>query len=287
MDLAKKYGIQSPKGEVYSEGRNIAELAERVGFPLLLKVDKSGGGEGVFFCKNIQEVRDQFALLTGTQKKDLLLQEYISGDIVSAESLFGDGKLLAYISAVIHKNIAGEFSVSYEREYCARPDIEQSVVETGEKLGMHGFSSMTFMREATTGKYYLVEADMRPQVWFPFGRFFGVDFSTAIANYFEGNGQVLRAVFPRQGGSLVTRNFVRTMVHSIGVFDVAEIVKWICNRDGRWMGVPWYDLRLLRADLVDITKFYGNYVYTAKYFSPVRTAYRKIKYGLWGRIETI
>ncbi len=283
--LCKEYGITSPEGFVYESLFQMQKLLATFSFPLLLKIDTSGAGEGVFFCNTMDEVEARLKILKDDQKKSLLFQEYISGDLVGVEALFREGNLLAYNFSIVSKNVTGEFSVSCERQFKECREIEKNLVEIGSRLSINGFTSATFIFDKAKQKYYLIEADLRPQVWFPLAKFVGVDFSLAISHYLSKKNILIRPSLPKGKETLVVPYFPRRISYALRHFEFGEIFRWLFNKEDRWQFIPPYDRRLFLALFQDITMGLVWRIYNLKYLFPIRFLCRKLKYGLFTAVE--
>lgn len=249
--LCQKYSILSPKSTVYDRSTAPEKSLGNISFPLLLKVDRSMGGSGVFLCKNIEEVNAQLSKLNDFEKQNLLFQEYIDGDNCSVEAIFNSGVLVSYAFSVVLKTMGGPFGVSVERRYESRPPIESILKNIGSSFGIHGISSMTFIFNRIHNQYFLIESDLRPNVWFPLARFAGVDFSRSIAEFFSGikagNNKVVEPV--------VIRHFSRSISTAIEHFDFKEIFKWVFNINRRWRYICFYDRKMFYTICV---RYAGN-----------------------------
>lgn len=245
--LAQKHGLLTPVFAMYDEQTENS----KVPFPLLLKIDRSSGGEGVFFCADEPTLQETLTSFTDTQKKSLVLQEYISGPNLSVEALFKDGELLMHACSKVEEELADEFSVSSKRLYYRDDALEAQVREVGHALGLNGFGSLTFMEDSRTGKRYLIEADTRPNIWFAVLRRIGIDFSVVIREYL---GTRTDEKMPTLRLPQNVWQFHRDINRSLERGDVKNILKWVLNREGRWVFTCWYDQKLFWATLAYVVR---------------------------------
>ncbi|MES2408920.1 MAG: ATP-grasp domain-containing protein [Patescibacteria group bacterium] len=252
--LCQKYDILTPASYLFDSFKDLDKIYEQIPFPMLLKVDQSSGGKGVFLCHSKREVEDRLTKLSVKEKKNLLFQTYIFGENISVEALFRNGLLLAYTYSIVSKTTNGEFSASYERKYVECPEVESILKKMGKCFGLNGFSSITFMRDGKSRAHYLIESDLRPQVWFKPAKHIGVDFSLAISNYLLQKTDLIRPTLPKDSGVQVMCYFPRSILFAIFHFDMLEILKWICNIQGRWKYIPLYDPRLFVSVIESIIK---------------------------------
>lgn len=244
--LSALHHISTPPFVVYTSDTDIEQAVDTVGLPLLLKIDRSGGGRGLFFCTDKQMVYKAISTLTKEELHNLVLQKYIVGTNVAVEALYRKGELLAYSHATIHKNAIDEFGVSISRIYSPAPEMRALLREIGKVLSFDGFCSYTFMREKNTGTHFLVEADLRTHAWFMLSQNAGVDFSKAIRTYLlPTNAQILEQ--SSEHPQVLIRHFFREIRWSLQHVNVPEIFAWFISLDGRWKSIPFHDPKLLVA----------------------------------------
>lgn len=187
-------GISTPRFRVAEKPEDVPSLADDLGYPVFVKVDKSAGGRGVFECPN----RDAaVAVASRGLRYPLLIQERIDGDVLDLSGFYHDGRLVHFAHAVALENIRGPFSPSCLRLYTPRSRIDPLIVEElsrlGVGLGIHGFSNVSCVQAARDGVRYYFEADLRPNVWINHPRYLGDDPAVAIREAF---GQATAAPRP-------------------------------------------------------------------------------------------
>jgi hypothetical protein len=249
-EFSTRNSIQTPPYVIYRSDSDIEKALREIDFPLLLKVDRSGGGRGLHLCKNEEELRLKSNLLTDEERSDLVIQQYIPGTNVASEALYKNGTLLAYTYATIHKNAIDEFGVSISRTYMPAPHMKALLEQIGNAFSLDGFCSYTFMLDESTSTYYLVEADLRTHSWFLLSNQAGVDFSKAIREYLSHTDTPSCLSTPEGTSPILVRHFFREMRWSIAHVDLLEIGRWVLNRDGRWNSIPFHDMRMLFAYVV-------------------------------------
>ncbi len=284
--LCEKYGIDSPAGAVYQPGADLDELLRAVPFPLMLKVDRSCGGDGVFLCRDRAELEARLGKLSDSQKKELLLQEYIPGDIYAVEAFFGKGMLLSYAFSTVLQNIGGPFGVSAERRYEPCPEIEPALRHIGSSLGLHGFCSMTFLLDGKKKRYSLIEADLRPNAWFPLARFAGIDFRPAVSALasgdFSGAADFASGLEPASAASArasapVIRYFPRCIQRAIADSDLREPFRWIFDAGGRRKQARLYDPKLFLYTCAYFAKMLARRTLAPGQLRLLVKAYRRLK----------
>ena len=166
---------------VVEDWSQLEDAAQRLRFPVLTKVDVSQGGRGINYCNNFDELRNVFNQHSNNHK--LIVQEFISGKDLGAEALYKEGKLLGYNVCEVLGYLDGAFGRTTKRRYFYSTEVEKLLKELGEKAGLNGFASIQYIYDESEKLYYLVESDLRPNIWVASSRFTGNDFATAIKRY--------------------------------------------------------------------------------------------------------
>lgn len=274
--LCEQFHIQVPK-TIICTPVDTPVAAQTIGYPVVIKQDHGFGGTGVVKCDNAESLRRATASLVQTES--VIVQQYIAGVIVNTESLFSNGKLLAYAYSETVKNTTGEFGVSCTRAYYPNPELEPVIIKIGESFGFNGFVNMTLMRD-DAGNHYLIESDPRPQAWVPMGKFAGVDFSAAVKNMtrhaagetsplnplLQGEGErIIRPTLGTRENPVIIRHFSRDLMRCIIERNGKGVWDWVINRDNRWRFIPWYDPVVVFWMVGRIIKFWWKNVSLGNY----------------------
>ncbi len=239
VTVCNKYGIKTPKQLVYDGVQPLEEIGNYIGYPLIVKVDESEGGYGVFKCRDLQELT---ATLKDVPLKNLVLQQMIAGEDINTEALYKDGVLMVYNYSRT-TTVMKDFGVSTRRLFEDNNDLDAVLEQMGRDIGLNGFGNIVFMRDTQTGEYYLIEIDMRPNSWMYYGRFTGNDFTVAVKNIIEGK---LQRVKPVKAFAPMTISLYKKDVYRIiSTTDVKGALYWIMNKDGCRQYIPSYDKQLL------------------------------------------
>lgn len=228
--ICKKLFIKTPDFQICSQLKDLRGLGASVTYPLLLKVDMSTAGRGVFICNSFEDLKLQFIILEHAQKKDAVLQKYIKGETIAGDALFRKGKLLECGLSKTLSYAGSEFGLSANRVYFNCPELLEIIVGIGEKIGIDGFCNITFIKELSSKKYYLIEADLRPHAWFRLSHFAGVNFNQVIGKYLSGDKYFSDSL----RSSEVIMHFTRDIEKSIRRRDYKNILLWIFNSKKRW-----------------------------------------------------
>jgi hypothetical protein len=183
-------GVRTPRFQIAQTHSDLLNAAAPLRFPILLKVDASAGGRGVFECHSPQNVPARAADLTFP----LLLQEKIEGDVIDISGFYRGGRLVHFTYSRMDEFVDGPFGPSSVRTYtqtgAMTGELFDEMTALGKALGAHGFSNVTCVRSKSDGKHYFFEADLRPNVWVDHGRFIGNDAADALRRCF------LQGIFP-------------------------------------------------------------------------------------------
>lgn len=199
--VLKDAGISTPGFSVIHDETQLDTMVASLSEPVMLKIDQSGGGSGVFLIgpgePDVKAVVED--LKRRSQVFPLLAQQHIEGDLLDLSSFYQFGELVCTSYSVVDAVVSNAYGPSSVRTYSQLsivPDeVFQLLRDLGRALSAHGFVNIACIREVTTGKLYIIEADMRPTVWVDYARYLGDDHAVAIRRYFDG-GKALLTPFP-------------------------------------------------------------------------------------------
>ena len=243
-ELCSKYDISTPRYLVYDQSLNAKKIGDYIGYPLMMKTDKSEAGAGVFLCENEASLAEHINSIA--DKTNLVFQQYITGYDINMEVLYKNGELMVYsYSRVL--TILGKFGLSTRRLFYYNQAVEAELVKAGRSLGISGFASVAFMYSEKENKHYLIEIDVRPNSWVFYGQFLGNDFSEGVRRIAKGD---LRLVVPdaeMQKKQIKISHYKKDMAKCIVEKDIKGVWYWVSNQEHSWDYIPRYDKKLLRA----------------------------------------
>lgn len=188
-------GITTPDFWMVSDCDALVSLLESMPHPVMIKIDRSSGGTGVF---KFEPGNNIAALLHKPIVFPVLVQRYIEGDLIDLSGFYQNGELIHFGHASLDKVVSNPFGVSSVRTYTQLSQVKESVFadlqKLGKALGAHGFVNIACLRSAQSGQYYFVEADMRPTVWVEYPAYLGDDPADAIRDCFK---QSSKLTFPQ------------------------------------------------------------------------------------------
>ena len=302
-----KAGLVQPSYRVCENANDLNEHAQQLGFPLMLKIDYSGGGLGVTQCDTLLDIHQA---QQRSLSYPLLMQEKITGAILDLSGIFYRGKLLFFSHSEMTHCLGHEFGPSIARTYHRRhridPAIESELKDLGVALGLHGLINITAIQSMENGKRYYIEADGRPNVWLNFPRYLDDDPAQALQDFFsnphiysiKSKGSTLQnepAVIPyalRMKPYEIMFNRYQVWGY-LGEFSKEEIISHCLHPITLTLDSYWNSRVKLTTDLILPLKQYGYrrliHVFEstitrtikpyipAKLWSPISYAYKKIK----------
>ncbi len=185
VELARSHGVRAPKMEVIAGLQDLRSWSARTGFPTVLKVDATSGGDGVRIVQTFEEAERTFRklarppLLARALKRTLLdrdntlltqsllrrrsivnAQVFVAGsEATSAVACWKGAVLAALHFQVIRKaQSTGHASVLKCIENPEMSSAAEIMVRRLNLSGLHGFD---FMLETATGNAHLIEINPR------------------------------------------------------------------------------------------------------------------------------
>jgi predicted ATP-grasp superfamily ATP-dependent carboligase len=187
IELARQHGIRVPRTAVVKNTIDLGRRIEEFGLPLVLKANGTSGGEGVRIAQSLADAERAFHELEVLSFLDVVrqakrtlvqqdktfvwsslfhrrtvvnAQEYIEGTDATSAVACWKGKVLAglHFDVLSKQYSVGPASVVRVTEDADMPAASEKLVRCLGLSGLHGFD---FVREARTGKAYLVEMNPR------------------------------------------------------------------------------------------------------------------------------
>lgn len=186
-EIVNKFGVQSPRQFVAHNQMDVASLLSEFSSPVLLKGDSGGGGA---FIEEISQMEDIAGLKVSHIHFPCVVQEKIMGEQIALEAFFWEGELTGYIYSREVEDIR-LFGPSFRRVISqpASLDFIDSLRTLGKALQMHGLVNCTFILEEGSQQHFLVEFDVRPNIWHHLAPTVGMNaeklFSAPVNNQLE------------------------------------------------------------------------------------------------------
>ncbi len=242
--LCAKYDIETPRFLIYAPTMTLQSISKFMGYPLMLKTDKSEAGTGVFKCDNEAELKQNLDRIEN--KENIVFQQYIDGYDINMEVLFKDGELIVYSYARLLM-ILGKFGLSTQRMFTQNTEIIPQLVKVGRSMGINGFASIAFMYSIPDRKHYLIEVDVRPNSWIYYGKFTGNNFTEGIKKIKKGDLTLLHHDETKYPKEVKISLYKKDMMRAIVQKDVMGVLAWTFNKDQCRRFIPTYDKSLQKA----------------------------------------
>jgi glutathione synthase/RimK-type ligase-like ATP-grasp enzyme len=185
MVLAAEEGVRIPETAVVTRPGELNAWLAQHGFPAVIKVDRTWGGQGVSIVRNHEEaeyafgiMRSRPAMVNGMARmllerdpsfflnslketrRSIILQDFIPGTPANRAVACWQGQVLAGISveAIRTQHPTGPATVVRVIE---NPEMSEAVNRLVRRLGISGLWGVDFILEALTGAAYLIEVNPR------------------------------------------------------------------------------------------------------------------------------
>jgi hypothetical protein len=159
--IANEIKLKLPKTYIAKNNLELKKYSLNFKTPFIIKSDKFGGGE---YVKKVSTAKEKKELEIPKAWFPVIIQEFVIGELVGIEVFFKNGKLVAWIYTSFADTL-GEFGPSYSRIYESPPErgFELDLIHLAKACGLDGMFNCTFILK--NNKYYLIEADARPNTW--------------------------------------------------------------------------------------------------------------------------
>ena len=175
--IARKAGVPvlSGSNEPLKNAAEAATLAEKLGYPVLLKAAKGGGGRGMRVVPKPEELADalgqaQRESLNAFGSSDVFLEKFIQRPRHIEVQLMGDkhGRLVHLYERDCslqrrHQKVV-EIAPSINLDPKLRKDICDAALAVGHSVNYQSAGTVEFLVDSDTGLFYFIEVNPRIQV---------------------------------------------------------------------------------------------------------------------------
>jgi biotin carboxylase len=160
-----KAKVNAARGRVVKSLKDAHKLIDEVGYPVVAKPDIGVGAAKTYKIHNADELEDFFATKPDS---DYILEEFISGDILSFDGLTDrDGNLVFYTAHQYSKGVMETVTNDDLIYYYSLRDIPADLEDAGRRvLKVFGvkerFFHFEFFRRHTDNQIVALEVNMRP-----------------------------------------------------------------------------------------------------------------------------
>lgn len=187
MEFCKNNNINHPKTAALTLD-NIEDACRYVGFPALIKPNKSVGARGIKFVNSIAELKSSFSAITN-KYGDCTLQQYIDNkdeyfNVVMYRTANGDCSSNAIIKIIRKYPLNAGSSCFCISTYNER--ILSLCKNLLDRLNWHGLADMDVLWDKINDEYYIIEINPRVPASIRCAMESGVDFGEVIIRDLSG-----------------------------------------------------------------------------------------------------
>lgn len=159
-------------------------IAEKAGYPVMLKTMRGSSGSGVRCAQNAHELINAYNSIKSPPK--FILQKFINGLVGVTEILMDHGTPVAWISSYVYQTIDGRFGPSCARQFMEHVSIEKIILQLGKMLKFHGLCGFDWIHNQQDDSITVLEFHARPPPGFHLGVACNVNFSDGIRDMLLG-----------------------------------------------------------------------------------------------------
>ena len=159
--LFKGLGLPVARGERIADTQQAMDLADRIGYPLILKPDEGVGAGGIYRVANKNQLKSHLSEI----KADYLIEECIEGDMVTYDGLTDYNGNIVFENSLVYGDGILEYVLGKDTFFYVSRHIPDELRATGRKLVAsfdirRKFFHFEFFRIGP--KYLPIEINCRP-----------------------------------------------------------------------------------------------------------------------------
>ncbi len=128
--LFQELGLPAARGERIADMNQAMDLADTLGYPLILKPDEGVGAGGIYRVENKHQLKLHLARI----KEDYLIEEFIEGDIVTYDGLTDYDGNIVFENSLIYGDGILEYVLGKDTFFYVSRHIPDEVRAAGRKL---------------------------------------------------------------------------------------------------------------------------------------------------------
>src|SRR5919197_644583 len=164
MQLAERLSIPHPKTALPTGGDEVAELAGRLGSPLVVKPRSSSGGRGIAYVGPGDDATKAWTRVHGQHPFPMLQERIPSGPKFDVCVLMDErGHAVASFVQKELRHFPLRDGLSTMQESVWRPDLVERAVSLLRAMGWFGLAEVEFMQDPISGETLLLEVN--PRFW--------------------------------------------------------------------------------------------------------------------------
>lgn len=185
LDIARSSGVAVADGGAADGVDDAIALAERIGYPVIVRPSFGTAGRGTARCDGADALRDavrDMAPTRGWQPRNTrrcVVQRWIDGAVVTRASLAWHGSEIAGVTRRRLATHPAPFGAASVVEYVGLPEVTRATRTLFAALGVHGFAGTQFVLDGDAP--HLVEINRRMLPATHGGRLAGIDLAQALS----------------------------------------------------------------------------------------------------------
>jgi hypothetical protein len=128
--LFKDLGLPVARGERITDIQQAMDLAETLGYPLILKPDEGVGAGGIYRVENKNQLKSHLSEID----EDYLIEEFIEGDIVTYDGLTDYDGNIVFENSLVYGDGVLEYVLGKDTFFYVSRDISVDLRSAGQKL---------------------------------------------------------------------------------------------------------------------------------------------------------
>lgn len=236
-----EFHFTAPPSKAVHTCSEAIRAANELGYPVMLKISRSGAGNGVVRCDH----ESQIVHAPIAYDRPILVEKFIEGELISVEPLFINGELKAYAYSKMTA-LYSPFAPSLERHFLPCPEIEATLQAIGKTLHWTGFANMSFILDRASNAHYLFEIDCRPTRWIQQSELVQINWSQALADP--------QAPLQKPILSKTIRHFPADFYNALKTRNLNNITYWLFNRNQSWKSIPKDNPKLFFGAAIHLIK---------------------------------
>ena len=159
--LFRELGMPVARGGPIADRRQAMDLADTLGYPLILKPDEGVGAGGIYKIEDVNQLETNLSRI----QSDYLIEEFIDGDIVTYDGLTDyDGDII-FENSLVYGDGVLEYVLGKDTFFYVNRCLPERLIQIGRKLVTHfgirrKFFHFEFFKIGQT--YMPIEINCRP-----------------------------------------------------------------------------------------------------------------------------
>ena len=165
-EIFRNAGLKVAKGRVFKDDNDARQLAQELGFPVIIKPNSGVGASDTYKIKSREELEDFFGYKN--PHVEYIMEEFIDGDIVTFDGLADiNGNIVFYSSLEYSEAVLDTVAKDGDMFYYVPREISPKLVELGKQCVdafkvRERFFHFEFFRVKGTNEILPLEINCRP-----------------------------------------------------------------------------------------------------------------------------